>query len=86
MAAVTVALNDDLQRFVEEQAKNGDFESVGEYIRFLILAEGLRQARDKLEALALEGLNSGEPIPATPEYWSEKERRLMERHAKECRT
>jgi len=29
-----------------------------------------------LEALALEGLNSGEPIEAGPGYWEEKHRRL----------
>jgi antitoxin ParD1/3/4 len=86
MAAIALTLDDELQQFVDEQATSGGFESAGEYVRFLVLAERLRQARDKLEALALEGLNSGEPIPATPEYWEEKERRLMERHAKECRT
>ncbi len=31
---------------------------------------------DELEALALEGLNSGDPIEASPAYWEEKHRRL----------
>jgi hypothetical protein len=31
-----------------------------------------------LERLALEGLNSGEPIEAGPGYWQEKHRRLEE--------
>jgi len=38
-------------------------------------------AIQKLEALLLEGLNSGEPIEITPEYWEKKRRQLIERHA-----
>jgi hypothetical protein len=37
-------------------------------------------AEEELEALALEGLNSGESIEADEKYWEEKRRRLMERH------
>ncbi len=29
-----------------------------------------------------EGLNSGEPIEITPEYWEHKRTQLVERHAK----
>jgi hypothetical protein len=36
-------------------------------------------AEEELEALALEGLNSGEPIEAGPGYWEDKHRRLEER-------
>lgn len=35
---------------------------------------------EELEALALEGLNSGESIEADEKYWEEKRRQLMERH------
>lgn len=35
-----------------------------------------------LEALALEGLYSGEPIDVGPSYWEDKHRRLDERLAK----
>lgn len=34
---------------------------------------------DVLEALALEGLNSGEPFEPGPNYWTDKHRRLAER-------
>ena len=36
--------------------------------------------QQKLEALLLEGLNSGDPINITPEYWENKRRQLIERH------
>jgi hypothetical protein len=36
-------------------------------------------AEEELEALALDGLNSGEPLEVGPGYWEEKHRRLDER-------
>ena len=38
-----------------------------------------REAEEKLEAMLLEGIHSGNPIEGTPEYWAEKRRRLEER-------
>jgi len=35
--------------------------------------------------LLLEGLDSGGPIPVTPDYWEEKERKLTERLGKAIR-
>jgi hypothetical protein len=37
------------------------------------------KAEKELEALAMEGLSSGEPIEPGPGYWEEKHRRLDER-------
>jgi hypothetical protein len=37
-----------------------------------------QDAEEELEALALEGLNSGEPIEVGPGYWEEKHRLLDE--------
>jgi hypothetical protein len=48
--------------------------------------EKLRIARDdqavaeEIEALALEGLNSGESMKADDRYWADKRQRLMDRH------
>jgi hypothetical protein len=47
------------------------------YVERLIRAD--QQAEDELDALALEGLNSGEPMEVGPGYWEEKHRRLDER-------
>ena len=41
-----------------------------------------QQAEEELEALALEGLNSGESMEADERYWEEKRQRLIERHRK----
>ena len=51
--------------------------SIEVYVERLIRAD--QQAEDELEALAMEGLRSGEPIEPGPGYWEEKHRRLDER-------
>lgn len=38
-----------------------------------------QSAAEELESLALEGLNSGDPIQVGPDYWEEKHRLLEER-------
>lgn len=43
------------------------------------IAHDDQAAEEELEGLALEGLNSGDPMEAGPGYWEEKHRRLEER-------
>jgi hypothetical protein len=51
--------------------------SVEDYVERLINAD--QSAEEELEALALEGLNLGEPITIGPGYWEQKHRELDER-------
>ena len=51
--------------------------TVEAYVERLVRAD--QQAEHELEASALEGLNSGEPIEMGPSYWESKHRRLDER-------
>ena len=44
------------------------------------IARDDQQAEEELEALALDGLNSGEPIEADERYWEDKRQRLTQRH------
>jgi antitoxin ParD1/3/4 len=57
----------------------GGYSSVSEYVRELIRADQKRKVEERIDALLLEGLDSGEPIPVTKEYWEEKKRKLTER-------
>jgi hypothetical protein len=43
-----------------------------------ILAENKRQAKQKLNAMIREGLNSGESIEATPEWWERQREKLLQ--------
>ena len=47
-----------------------------------IRADQKRKAEERIDALLLEGLDSGQPIPVTPDYWEEKKRKLTERLGK----
>ena len=46
------------------------------------IARDDQQAEEELEALALEGINSGDSIEPDEKYWEEKCRRLVERYPK----
>ncbi len=48
--------------------------TVEAYLQRLLRSD--QEVIDELEALALEGLNSGDPIEASPAFWEEKHRRL----------
>ena len=69
MTSMNVSLPEDLKAYVEEQTKQG-YSTPSEYVRELIRDDRKRRAHEKLEALLLEGLNSGDPIEMTPEYWA----------------
>jgi antitoxin ParD1/3/4 len=77
---LNISLSEQIQTFVEEQASVAGFDSVDDYIHDLILREKARIAQqDKIESLLLEGLESGEPIEATDDWWEQKRDRLAER-------
>jgi len=51
--------------------------TVEAYLERLVRAE--QSAEDELTALALEGLDSGDPIEVGPEYWEARHQELDER-------
>ena len=51
--------------------------SVEAYVERLLRSD--EQADDEIERLALEGLNSGEPMEITAAYWEEQHRRMVKR-------
>ena len=58
MATMNVSLPDSMKEFVRERAESADFSNPSDYIRTLIRAD---RAQAELEALLIDGLNSGEP-------------------------
>jgi antitoxin ParD1/3/4 len=82
METMNIALPESMKQFVQERVSEGGYSSVSEYVRELIRADQKRKADDRIDALLLEGLGSGEPIPVTAEYWEAKKRKLTERLGK----
>lgn len=86
MTSLNISLPSSLKEFVETQVQESGFSTPSEYIRNLVRDDQKRRAEEKLETLLLEGLNSGEPIEITPEYWEKKRTQLIERHNKKTET
>jgi len=82
METMNIALPESMKHFVHEQVSAGGYSSVSEYVRDLIRADQKRKVEERIDALLLEGLDSGEPVPVTKEYWEEKKRKLTERLGK----
>jgi antitoxin ParD1/3/4 len=78
MTTINISLPESMREFVNQQVAQGGFSTVSEYVRQLIREEQKHAAQKKIEALLLEGLNSGEPIEVTDEWWRNKERQLLE--------
>jgi len=85
METMNIALPESMKHFVQERVSEGGYSSVSEYVRDLIRADQRRKAEERIDALLLEGLDSGQAIAVTPEYWEEKKRKLTERLGKASR-
>jgi antitoxin ParD1/3/4 len=82
MDTMNIALPESMKHFVQARVSEGGYSSASEYVRELIRADQKRKAEERIDALLLEGLDSGDTIRVTPEYWEEKKRKLTERLGK----
>lgn len=65
---MNVSLPDELKEYVESQTKAG-YSTPSEYVRELIRNDQKRRAKEQLDAMLLEGLHSGDPIPVNAAFW-----------------
>lgn len=79
MAVLNISLPDLMKQYVEERMHEGGYSTTSEYVRDLIREDQKRRAQERLEALLLEGLDSGEPIEVTDEYVKRKRAELVAR-------
>ena len=73
---MSIAIHPELETKIRARAEAEGL-SIEDYLERLVRAD--QQGADELEALAIQGLGSGESIAAGPTYWQEKHRRLDER-------
>jgi antitoxin ParD1/3/4 len=77
---VNISLPDQIQSFLDQQATAAGFSNTSEYVYHLILQEQERLSQqEQVEALLLQGIDSGEPIVATDDWWNQKRQQLVER-------
>lgn len=71
MATLNISLPDSLKTFAQNQTETSDYSNPSDYVRSLIREDKeKKEAQQRVEALLLEGLESGEPLPVTPKYWN----------------
>ena len=62
MSTMNISLPDDMKAFVDEQVRIHGFATTSEYMRALIRER--KDAIERLRALVIEGMESGDPQPA----------------------
>jgi antitoxin ParD1/3/4 len=84
MTSMNISLPQGLKKYVERQTKAG-YSTPSEYVRELIRGDQKRRASERLNALLLEGLDSGAALPATPAFWEELKRDALAKLGKKPR-
>jgi antitoxin ParD1/3/4 len=79
MATMNISLPDPLKEFVESRVSDGQYSTSSEYFRELVRADQKRLADERLDALVTEGLESGDFIEVTPEFWRSLRSRIEAR-------
>jgi len=64
---MNISLPENMRDFVETEVRTGGFSTASEYFRSLIRAAARKKDEEHLEALMMEGINSGPPEPWTKE-------------------
>jgi|HubBroStandDraft_1064217.scaffolds.fasta_scaffold401138_1 antitoxin ParD1/3/4 len=71
MTSLNVSLPEPLKKYIERQTRQGGYSTPSEYMRDLIRADQRQKARDRVEALLLEGLESGPATEMTDDDWAD---------------
>lgn len=79
MSSMNISLPEPMRAFVEEQVKQKGYSTASEYIRHLIRTEQENLESKRLETLLLEGLDSGDKIEISEEWWENKREELIQR-------
>ena len=82
LTTLNISLPRPQREFVEAEAAKSGCTTTSEYMRRLIHEAQKRVAQEDLERRLIAGLDRGDPLEITPEYWEKKRRDLVERHAR----
>ncbi|MFL5244505.1 MAG: type II toxin-antitoxin system ParD family antitoxin [Gemmataceae bacterium] len=84
--SITISLPERLKQFVDSQIALGRTPSLSEFIESLLNQEEKRQARERVEDLLQEGLDSGPGTPMTAGDWDKLRQRVRDRLASPAST
>jgi antitoxin ParD1/3/4 len=84
VSRITISLPDNLKAYVDEQITQSGYASTNDYFLDLVrLDQRRRQAKESLDSLLIEGLESlerGEGSEATDDWWAQERLDLIESH------
>jgi antitoxin ParD1/3/4 len=79
MQTMNISLPDPMKEYVEEQVSAGGYSSASEYIRELVRTDQKAKAKDALEDVLIDALQSGDAIEITPQKWNELRQNIRAR-------
>ncbi|MDZ8064451.1 MAG: type II toxin-antitoxin system ParD family antitoxin [Nostoc sp. DedQUE08] len=79
MKSINISLPDAMRVYVEEQVAQGGYSSVSEYFHELVQQDQKQRAKERLEKMLLEGLNSGNATEMTVQDWEDIRQTIRER-------
>ena len=71
MKSMNISLPDTMRAYVEQLVAQGGYSSVSEYFRELVRQDQKQRAKEQLQTMLLEGLNSGEATEMTAQEWED---------------
>lgn len=79
MTTLNISLPESMREFIDRQITQCGYSTASEYIRHLIRQDQEKAEKKQIEKLLLEGLNSGEPVEITDDWWAQKRTELMDK-------
>lgn len=76
---LNISLPESLKDFIETRVQEDNYSTPSEYVSALIQEDQKRHEAQKLEAMVLESLESGDSIEVTSEFWENKRQTLLQR-------
>ncbi|MFO5528234.1 MAG: type II toxin-antitoxin system ParD family antitoxin [Cuspidothrix sp.] len=71
MKSINISLPDTMRTYVEQLVAQGGYSSISEYFRELVRQDQKQRAKEQLQTMLLEGLNSGEATEMTAHDWED---------------
>ncbi len=81
MDTLNVSMPKAMKEYVQERVKTGGYGNTSEYVRELIRSEQKQRAKEELETLILEGIQSGPSTEMTTADWKKLRDEVKQRAA-----
>ena len=79
MTQFNISLPPAVEEYLQQKVIQEGYENPEQYIYHLILEDQKRESKEDLETMLLDGLESGEPIEVTEEWWEQKKAKLIKK-------